>query len=103
MRDAKGHPKTNSGRRKRNRSIFRNQRQALAKFVHGFLGRSAATETWEWVGPCIGAVGALVLYIIGKFLPKEQKQVRRDVETHFPKAPRARQLGGQNDTLHLSA
>jgi len=65
----------------------------LAKFVQRFLGRPMATETWEWVGPCIGAGVALFLYIIGKFLPNEQKQVMRDIETHFSKAPRTRHLG----------
>ena len=66
----------------------------LAKFIQTrFLGSSVITVTWEWVAPLIGVVGALLLYVIGKLLPDERKQVMTDIETHFSEAPRRRHLG----------
>jgi hypothetical protein len=65
----------------------------VAKFVQRFLAKPVGIETWEWVSPCIGAGMALILVIIGKFLPNERKQVMKDIEAHFFKAPRTRHSG----------
>jgi hypothetical protein len=66
----------------------------FAKFLQTkFLGTSVIIETWEWVAPCIGAVIALILYLIGKGLSNERKQVMKDIENHFSKAPRTKHLG----------
>jgi hypothetical protein len=66
----------------------------IAKFIQIMVFRGTSSiQTFEWVAPCIAGGIALILYGIGKFLPNEQKQVMKDIETHFSIAPRIKHIG----------
>lgn len=58
-----------------------------------FLGTtSLSIEAWEWIPPFAGFGIAILLLLLGKFLPNEKERVMKDVEAHFSDAPRQRHL-----------
>ena len=66
----------------------------LTKYIQiKFLSGKITIETWEWMVPVVGVSISFILYLIGKILPNEKKQVMKDIESHFTSAPRTRHVG----------
>lgn len=69
----------------------------IAKYLQAaILQTNAAIEIWEWIAPLIGLGIALVLYVLGEYVPyfpNEKKQVMKEMEEHFSTAPRVRHFG----------
>ena len=69
----------------------------LAKYILTKItsDKSIIIQSWEWFAPFIGIGIAVLLFIVGKILPNERKQVMNDIEAHFSEAPRTPHIGEQ--------
>ena len=67
----------------------------IAKYIIAktTVDKSIIIQSWEWFAPFIGIGIAALLFITGKMLPNERKQVMSDIEAHFSEAPRTPHIG----------
>lgn len=68
----------------------------LAKWFSSSDNTISPISKGEWIAFGCGAVFALILYIIGYFIPNERKKVMNDIESHFKNGPKMRQAVESN-------
>ncbi|MDF4211066.1 hypothetical protein P2W50_30915 [Pseudomonas protegens] len=56
-----------------------------------FLGGNEVVNKGEWVTLGLGGGVALVLYLLGFFLPSDKKTIMKSISDHFKHTPKTRQ------------
>lgn len=64
----------------------------LGKYISQQSDPSVLIYKGEWIALSIGVITAIVLYIIGLFLPNDRKKIMKKLQDHFDNSPKKRQL-----------
>ena len=64
----------------------------IPKLLGELTGKPVEIAKAEWLTLLIGLCLSGLLYILGLYLPNERKAVMKDIENHFKKAPKSRQI-----------
>ncbi|NOU26054.1 MAG: hypothetical protein HOO90_11035 [Methylotenera sp.] len=64
----------------------------LAKGASQIAGIDQKIYIGEWIALALGFVLTLILYLIGLRLPNDRKKVMNNIEEHFNKSPKKRQV-----------
>jgi uncharacterized protein YneF (UPF0154 family) len=64
----------------------------LGKYISHQSDPSIVIYKGEWIAFALGVVVAIVLSIIGLFLPNDRKKIMKKLQDHFDNSPKKRQL-----------
>jgi hypothetical protein len=69
----------------------------LGKYISQQTNPDIIIYKGEWIALCIGIAVAIILYIIGLFLPNDRKKIMKKLKEHFDNSPKKRQLLQEDD------
>jgi len=64
----------------------------LPKWISEISGKTEKVSQSEWAVLALGLAMSLLLFIVGKFIPNEKKELLNRMTQHFKSAPKKRQF-----------
>jgi len=60
----------------------------LGKYISQQADPSVVVYKGEWIALAIGIILAIVLYLVGLFLPNDRKKIMKKLQEHFDNSPK---------------